>query len=79
MRQNCYECIFRVTETLQNGKERTIKKSVLSPIFRTVENGKQLHITEAERAAKGSAILKEMHYYNIEYLETKCKTLIWTD
>lgn len=75
MKQNCYEVVFNVTETLQNGKERTIKKSILSPIFS--KEGK--HITTEERVKKGTAVLKEMHYYNIQYIETKCKTLIWTE
>lgn len=31
MKVTYYETVFRVTETLQNGKERHIKKSVLTP------------------------------------------------
>lgn len=74
MRATVYECIFLVTETLQNGKERRIKKSVLSPRFR---NGK--HVTERERVSAGMKILEDEYYYNIEYLETKNKTILYME
>lgn len=78
MEQNCYEVVFKVTETCSNGKERAFKKSVLSPIFR--ESGfHRIYITEETRVEKGIAVLKEMKYYNIEYIETKLKTLLWTE
>lgn len=67
-----YQMIFSVTETLQNGKEKTHKKSVMSPRFR---DGK--HITESERVQKGIELLKSKHYYNIKYLETKCIEILW--
>lgn len=70
----CYEEIFKVTETLQNGKERTYKKSVLCPIFK---DGK--HVIELTRIDKAAAQLKALHYYNIEHIETKHKEIIVTD
>ena len=73
MKVKYYETVFKVTETLQNGKERQIKKSVLSPIF---INGK--HHIEIDRIRKAESALKEEHYYNIEYIETKTKELIFT-
>ena len=69
----CYEMIFRVTETLQNGNERTFKKSVYSPIFR---NGH--HLIELDRIQKATAELESLHYYNIQHVETKKKTFITT-
>lgn len=69
-----YETIFEVTETCQNGKERRIRKSVLSPIFK---NGR--HVIEEDRVNKGIKALEEMHYYNIVAVETKTKTLIFTE
>lgn len=74
MKQDCYELTFKVTETLQNGNERTFKKTILSPIFRN-----DRHIPEQERVQKGIEVLKGLHYYNIEYLETKRKTLLWIE
>ena len=50
-----YEDIFMVTETLQNGKERRIKKSVFSPIFR---NGR--HVIKLDRGEKGKSALEEL-------------------
>ena len=70
----CYEEIFKVTETLQNGKERTIKKSVLCPMFK---NGK--HFIYLNRVDEAAAQLRALHYYNIEYIETKYKEIIATD
>lgn len=70
----CYELIFKVTETLQNGKERTIKKSVLCPIFK---DGK--HVIELTRIGKATQQLIALHYYNIEYIDTKYKEIIATD
>ena len=74
MKKNYYELTFKVTETLQNGKERRVNKTVLSPIFR---DGK--FIIESERIEKGIMVLKEEHYYNIEYLGIKKKTILWTE
>ena len=69
-----YEMIFEVTETCNNGNERRIKKSVFSPIFR---NGK--HIIELDRVNKAVKVLESRHYYNIEYVDTKTATLLFTD
>lgn len=70
----CYEEIFKVTETLQNGKERTCKKSVLCPIFKAGR-----HVIEFDRIDKAIKELSACNYYNIEHVETKYKTLIVTD
>lgn len=70
----CYENIFNVSETLQNGKERRVKKSVLSPIFK---NGK--HVIQLDRVDRCVKELEALHYYNIEFIETKTKTFIVTD
>ena len=70
----CYEEIFKVTETLQNGKERTIKKSVLCPIFK---DGK--HVIAFDRIDRAIVILSDLGYYDIEHIETKLKKLIATD
>lgn len=70
----CYEEIFKVTETLQNGKERRVTKSVLCPIFKAGR-----HVIELDRIDKAIKELSALHYYNIEHIETKVKTLIVTD
>lgn len=70
----CYEEIFKVTETLQNGKERTIKKSVLCPIFKAGR-----HVIECDRIGRATVELADLGYYDIEHIETKYKKLIVTD
>lgn len=74
MKNTMYEVIFEVTETLQNGKERRIKKGVLIPRF-DEKTGK--HIPPEAQIARGEKALKESHFYNIVYVETKNKTLIF--
>lgn len=67
-----YENVFRVTETCQNGKERTFKKSVFTPIFGN--DGK--HLTETQRIEACTYVLRKNYYYNIEYIETKCTGIL---
>ena len=74
MRRKFYEVYFDCTETLQNGKERRVKKSVLMPLFDYKTNK---HLDLDTRIMRGYAALVEAHYYNIEYAETKTKTLIF--
>lgn len=71
MKNPMYEVIFEVTETLQNGKERRVKKSVFMPRFK---HGK--HVTPEEQIERGKAALKDAHYYNIVYINTKATALI---
>ena len=71
MKNPMYEVIFEVTETLQNGKERRVKKSVFMPRFR---HGK--HVTPEEQIARGEAALKDANYYGIIYITTKATVLI---
>lgn len=72
MKNPMYEVIFEATETLQNGKERRVKKSVFMPRF---SHGK--HIPPEEQIARGEAALKDAHYYNIVYISTKATILIF--
>ena len=74
MKQAMYEVIFEATETLQNGNERRVKKGVLMPRF-DEKTGRHIH-PEAQ-IARGEKALKEAHFYNIVYVETKNKTLIF--
>ena len=73
MKKSFYEVIFEVTETCQNGNERRIKKSVFMP--HADENGK--HLDKHRRIERGGAALTSEHYYNIVYIETKTKTMIF--
>lgn len=66
-----FEIVFQVTETLQNGKERTIRKSVYSERF---VGGK--FYTEEQRIADATELLKAHHYYNIEYIGTKAISML---
>jgi hypothetical protein len=69
-----YEVTFEVTETLQNGKERRIKKAVLMP---TVDFKTRKHLDLDTRIMRGYKALADAHYYNIEYVDTKNKTIIF--
>lgn len=74
MRKKYYDTVFEVTMTCQNGNERRVRKSVLSPMFR---DGK--HIDEGERIRKGTETLKKEQCYDIEYVMTKTKVLLFMD
>lgn len=74
MKQIMYEVTFEVTETLQNGKERRIKKSVLMP---TVDFKTRKHLDTDTRIMRGYTALTDAHYYNIEYVGTKNKVVIF--
>lgn len=74
MKQFMYEVTFEVTETLQNGKERRIKKAVLMP---TVDFKTRKHLDTNTRIDRGTKALADAHYYNIEYVDTKRKTVIF--
>lgn len=56
---------FKVTETLQNGNERTITKTVYT--YRFGKDGKFL--TNDERTAICFDELKRNHYYKIEFVK----------
>lgn len=72
MKMKVYEVIFEVTETCNNGKERRIKKSVFFKPFDEVG----IHTSQIMQIDKGQALLKEEHYYNIVYLDTKVRTIL---
>ncbi len=74
MKKSFYEMTFDCAETCLNGKERRIKKTVLSPIFR---NNK--HVVEIDRIQRAVEALMDEHYYDIAYLGTKRKTVIFSE
>ena len=69
---------FKVTETLQNGKERTTKKQIYSEAFIPCGDGKRFY-GQNERVRDCMAVLKECHYYNIEYVGGKMSRMLFTD
>lgn len=73
-----FEVTFMVTETLQNGKEWRHRKSITTPVFR-MYNGRKIHFGDDSRVAACEALLKEMHYYNIEYIGTKCREILMVE
>ena len=75
MRSECFEVIFKVTETCQNGKERRIKKSVYTPVWR-MEGERHIFIPLEDRIKMCVAILEHEHYYDIESHDIKRKTLL---
>ena len=78
MRFEGFEVIFKVTETCQNGKERRMKKSVYTPSFKVVD-GRCYFVALEDRIKKCVAILEAEHYYDIEYLDIKRKTLLMAE
>lgn len=70
-----YKNIFMVTETLQNGKERRLKKSVLTTIWRE-KDGKTVHFGQEDRIAHCVEILKAHGYYDIEFVKTIGTTIL---
>lgn len=75
MIKRLYEVIFQVTETLQNGKETTHKKSVFFPCF----DDKGIHYSLERRVERGMDLLQSMQYYRVEYLETKVKNILYIE
>lgn len=63
MKEKYIVLVFQVTETLQNGKERTIKKE----IYR--KYGKHTILENSIQIA--TELLKENNFYNIKYLNVK--------
>lgn len=74
MKKALYEVVFKATYTQANGAERTITKSVFSPVF---DPETMRHITEGQRIERGTAALKAEQFYNIEYIYTKRTALIF--
>ena len=73
--EKIYSMEFMATETLQNGSEKRCKRTVYAPVFRTV-NGHKIHFGEEERISAAYEELRQNHYYNIEYIGTKCKSIM---
>ena len=73
MKKTLYEVIFAVTETTQNGNERRIQKAVFMPFLD--KYGKPL--TVEYRIERGTEALRAEHFYNIEYVKTVRRTLIF--
>lgn len=69
-----YEVVFKVTETCNNGKERRITKSVYAPRFK---NGR--HTVVADNVSMSVRLLQKMHYYNIEFVAVRNKTLLFSE
>ena len=67
MKKHCIEMVYRVTETLQNGSERTFKKSVYVAADYPAKFVR----------SKSIEALKEQHYYNIEFIEAKERSFLW--
>ena len=74
MKHLLYKVNFYATETLGNGKERRVMKSVYIPRF---DDLTRRHITEEERIARGTAVLLAEHYYNIQYRSTIATELLF--
>lgn len=63
-----YDLMFSVTETLQNGNERTKTVSVYSPS------------NDAVHIMKATALLREQkHYYKISYLHSAYREILMID
>lgn len=78
MLKRFYELTFQVTETCNNGNERTMKKTVLTAPFYwngniVTHNSPDHYIPLATKA------LEEQRYYHIQYLSAKVVTITVTD
>lgn len=76
MKKQVYKVNFYATETLQNGKERRVLKSVYTPRFDATT---RKHITEEQRIERGTQALAAEHYYNIQYGSTIATELIFVE
>ena len=74
MKRNYYELTFDCCETLQNGRERRVKKKVLIERF---TDGK--HNGEEECIRRAADALRKEYYYDITYVGTKCTSLIFAE
>lgn len=77
MKVQYYEEVFEVTETCNNGKERRIRKSVMCQPFEVRDDGTRHHRLESTRIEKATRALKQEHYYNIVYIETRIKHILF--
>lgn len=64
--RNIYALAFKATRTNQNGSEQRLTKTVYVDAFRS---GK--HTTPEQQREIAESVLKEKHYYSIEYVSTK--------
>ena len=69
-----YKMIFEVTETCNNGNERTKKVSVYAP---HCKDGK--YFVDTNRFDKALKMLEAKHYYNIKYVDTTITELMITE
>lgn len=74
-----YVDVFEVTETCQNGNERTIKKEVYSKTSIIDSNGKIRNNGQKNRIERAKNLLAERHYYKIKYITSKTKEILLTD
>lgn len=66
---------FKVTETCNNGKERTFKKKVYFSPFTIGCDGRQYNRTDWSIEHEGIALLKSKWYYNIEFIGVSVERL----
>lgn len=78
MKKRFYELTFQVTETCNNGTERTMKKTVITAPFHWRENS-VVHTSPEYCIPLAVKALEEQHYYNIQYIGTKEKYITVTD
>jgi hypothetical protein len=78
MKKKFYELTFQVTETCNNGKERTLKKTVITAPFHW-EKGILVHTSPEYSIPLAKEALEEQHYYNIKYISTKVTYITITD
>ncbi len=78
MKKRFTELTFKVTETCNNGKERTFRKKVLAPPFYK-EEGRTFNNSLGRCVPLAIDSLKAQHYYNIEFIESASAIITFTD
>jgi len=64
--KNIYALAFKVMRTTQSGNEQRLTKTIYVDAFR---NGK--HTTPEQQKEIAESVLKDNHFYNLEYIDTK--------
>ena len=78
MKKVLVELMFTVTDTCNNGKERTFKKSVFAaPIYEY--NGRKLNNSLTHCVPLAIKALEDQHYYNIEFIGSRASSFTFTD
>lgn len=78
MKKTIVELTFKVTETCDNGNERTFKKEVFAPPIYSDGDHKRNN-SLARCVPLAIKALEDQHYYHIEFLSSRAVSFTFTD